>query len=310
MLHKLLTNSLLIVLCILAINSKADAQLNHLLRRTTNKLANELERMAIEKISDVIAQKVAERIESEFDKLLQEAVKEDSTKYNRDSAYYALGSSYSSFLAGLNKTADLPESYSFDLNILVDVKTKIDDKPESMRYYYSKGASIIGIQTAKSKTEWQFILMDLTNDITVMYQHDGDEKTAQAIPNMMKLVAGLDHSNQDTEKEYTVTSIKGKERIAGYKCEGFKGTDGETNFEAWVTDALGVDMKDTFGEMAKQFGSSNAYSGAWDNLSGMVLKSEVYDENGDLTSSMIAKEIGTRTFTITNADYNFGKNKY
>ena len=262
--------------------------------------------MAIEKISDVIAQKAAERIEQEFDKMLREAVKDDSTTYNRDSAYYALGSSYGAFLQGLNDAADLPDSYTFDLNILVDVKTQVDDQPQPMRYYYSTESAIIGIQTAKTETDWQFILMDLENDVTVMYQHDGDEKTAQAIPNMIKLAAGMGQSNTEEEKEYTISPIKKKEKIAGYKCDGFEGTDGELRFEAWMTDALGIDMKDTYGKMMQQFGSANAYQTSWSSMSGMVLKSETYDNKGALTSSMVAKEVGKRTFIITNADYNFG----
>jgi len=306
MFHKLLTKCAFVVLCITAFSSNSDAQFDRLLRQTTNKLANEVERMAIEKISDVIAQKAAERIEQEFDKMLQEAVKDDSTKYDRDSAYYALGSSYGAFLQGLNDAADLPESYTFDLNILVDVKTQVDDKPEPMRYYYSTKDAIIGIQTAKTESDWQFILMDLENDVTVMYQHDGDEKTAQAIPNMMKFAGGMGKSNTEEEKEYKISPIKGKERIAGYKCDGFEGTDGESKFEAWLTDALDIDMKDTYGKMMQQFGSANAYQTSWSDMHGMVLKSETYDEKGKLTSSMVAKEVGKRTFTITNADYTFG----
>lgn len=304
--YKLLTKSTFIVLCIVSIALNSDAQINRLMRATTNKLANELERMAIEKISDVIAQKAAERIEQEFDKLLKEAVKEDSTKYNRDSAYYALGNSYGMFLQGLNDAADLPESYVFDLNILVDVKTAKNDKTESMRYYYSTQSAIIGIQTAKTETNWQFILMDLTNDVTVMYQHDGDKKTAQALPNMMKLAANMSGTNVEDTEEYKITPIKGKERIAGYKCDGFEGTNGETKFEAWTTDALDINMTETYGKMAARFGTSTTYQSAWQNMSGMMLKSISYDEKGDLTSSMIAKEVGKRTFTIKNADYNFG----
>lgn len=306
MLLKLLTKCAFLVLCVAAFSPNSDAQFDRLLRQTTNKLGNELERMAIDKISDVIAQKAAERIEQEFDKMLQQAMKDDSTTYNRDSAYYALGSSYSAFLQGLNDAADLPESYTFDLNVLVDVKTKMADEPEPMRYYYSAESSIIGIQTAKSETDWQFIIMDLTNDVTVMYQHDGDEKTAQAIPNMMKFAGSMGQSNTEEPKEYVISPIKGKERIAGYKCDGFEGTDGQNKFEAWLTDALGVDMKDTYGKMMEQFGSTNAYQTTWKDMSGMILKSETYDEKGELISSMLAKEVDKKTFTITNADYTFG----
>jgi Domain of unknown function (DUF4412) len=306
MFYRILTKSAIIVLCIVAITANSDAQINRLMRATTNKLANELERMAIEKISDVIAQKAAERIEREFDKMLQQAMKDDSTKYNRDSAYYALGSSYAAFVQGLNDAADLPESYVFDLNVLVDVKSGNNGKAESMRYYYSTSDAIIGVQTAKSETNWQFLIMDLTNDVTVMYQHDGDKKTAQALPNMMKLAAGLSGSNIEEKQEYRVTPLKGKQRIAGYKCDGFEGTNGDVKFEAWLTDALDVNMKETYSKMVQQFGSSDAYLSAWEDMSGMVLKSEAYNEKGELISSMLAKEVGKRTFTIKNADYTFG----
>jgi uncharacterized protein DUF4412 len=307
MLHKLFTLSILVMLCSVVASPDSDAQINRLINRTTNKLAREVERMAIEKISDVIAQKAAERIEKEFDKMLQQAVKDDSTKYNRDSAYYALGSSYASFLQGLNDAADLPDAYTFDVNILVDVKTNENDKPESMRYYYSSDKPIIGIQTAKSEKDWQFMIMDISNDVTVMYQHKGDKKTAQALPNMMKLAGSLGQANTEEEKEFKVTALKRKEKVAGYKCDGFEGTDDEMRFEAWMTDALGIDLSESYGELMGQFGSSNVYQSAWDSMSGMVLKSETYDvKTGKLTSSMVAKEVGRKTFTITNADYTFG----
>jgi hypothetical protein len=123
-----------------------------------------------------------------------------------------------------------------------------------------------------------------------MYQHDGDKKTAQALPNMMQLAARMGGSQVDEGKEFKVTPLKGKEKIAGYKCDGIEGTDGEMKFEAWMTDALGMDMKDTYGQMMQQFGKGMDQN-AWKNVSGMMLKSVSYDKEGKMTSSMIAKEV-------------------
>jgi len=264
--------------------------------------------MAVEKISDVIAQQAAEAIEKEFDKLLMEAIKEDSAKYDRDSAYYALGNSYSEFLSGLNNAADLPDEYTFDLDILYKVEMN-NNNPEQIRYYFSRSEPIMGIMTAKTETNWQFILIDAGNDVTVMYQHDGDKKTAQALPNMMKLAGNLAKSqNPEVEEvDYKITKLSGKERIAGYKCEGWEGKSDDQRFETWMTEDLGIDWKDSFGEMIQQFSGNANFEQSWSGMTGMVLKSDNY-EAGKMTSSMEAQEVSKKETRFVNADYDFGQN--
>ena len=283
------------------------AQLNSLLDRTTRKLTRELENMAVEKISDVIAQKAAEAIEKEFDKLLMEAMKEDSATYDRDSAYYALGNSYGQFLQGLNDAADIPEAYTFDLDILYEVRSE-NEKPEQMRYFFSSSEPIMGIQTAKSETNWQFVVIEVGNDVTVLYQHDGDKKSAQAIPNMMKLAGNLSQSQQGEiagEFDYEINKLPGKKRVAGYKCEGWEGKGDGKRFETWMTDELGVDWKQTFGEMVSQFAGNANYQQSWSGMEGMVMMSENYEQE-KLISAMEAKEVGKKETKFVNADYEFG----
>ena len=237
--HPKVLFSLLLIL--LMTSTSAVAQFDRLLDRTTSKLSRELERMAVEKISDVIAQKAAERIEREFDQWLMEAMAQDSATYNRDSAYYALGNSYGAFLQGLNDAADLPESYTFDLNILYEI-TSGNDAPENIRYYFSRDQPVLAIQTAKSQSNWQFMVMDIGNDVTVMYQHEGEKKTAQAIPNMMKMAGGLAQSQNpefDEAFNFEINKMPKKQKVAGYKCEGWEGKSEEYRFETWMTDALG-----------------------------------------------------------------------
>lgn len=299
--------NLLLVFCTLIVASPVNAQFDKLLDRTTRKLTRELEDMAVEKISDVIAQKAAEAVEKEFDKLLMEAMKEDSAKYDRDSAYYALGNSYGQFLKGLNDAADLPESYSFDLDILYEVTTQ-NEKPEKMRYYFSSSQPIMGIQTAKSETNWQFVVIDVGNDVTVLYQHDGDKKTAQAIPNMMKFAGNLAQSqgaDVEGEFDYEINKLPGKKRVAGYKCEGWEGKSENQRFESWMTNELGVDWKQTFGEMVSQFAGTANYQQSWSGMEGMVMMSESYEDD-KLISSMEAQEVGKKETKFVNADYEFG----
>ena len=288
----------------------SDAQLDRLINRTTSKLSREIERMAVEKISDVIAEKAAQRIESEFDKLLMAAMEEDSATYDRDSAYYEMGSRYAAFLDGLNDAADLPESYTFDLDILYEMSQN-DDDPENIRYYFSRSEPIFGMQTATSAEDWQFIVIDVGNDVTVMYRHEGDKKTAQAIPNMMKLAGGLAKStneNLEEEFDYDVRKTGKKERIAGYRCEHWEGSNNQDKrFEAYMTRDLEVDWKSTMGEVMQNFSGSSAFQENWEGMEGMVLKSMSFEE-GEQISSMEAKEIGRKSFTVVNSEYSFGQN--
>ena len=265
--------------------------------------------MAIEKISEVIARKAAEKIENEFDKLLMEAMAQDSAKYNRDSAYYTMGNSYGQFLKGLNDAAEVPEQYSFDLNLLMEIASD-DQEAEPIRYYLSRSEAIFGMQTAKSEDNWQFIVYDMDKDVTVLYQHDGDKKTAQALPNMMKLAAGL-AQNQGGEAtdhlDFKINKTSRKERIAGYKCEVWEGTSEEQDFEAWITDDLGVDWSTNFSQMASQFTSSQDYSDAWEQMDGLALKSISFDgESKNIISRMEVKEVSKKAFVINNSEYTFG----
>ena len=284
---------------------QSTAQLDGLLRKTTRKLGNELERMAVEKLSDIIARKAAEKMESAFDKMLENAIQQDSSYQKDDSAYYRAGQSYAMFLKGLNDAADLPESYHFDLNILMEVASD-DDKPETLRMFYSKTDPIFAVQTATSETESQIMLMDVGNDVTVLYSIDGKKKTAQALPNMMKLASGMANQQVDTSLKYTITPLKKREKIAGYVCQGYEGTYDDSRFETWLTDQLGVSWQQAQGMLISQF-APHAYNRDFKAVEGIALKSVQYEgQNGKMVASMVAKEVDQSAFELKNSEYTFG----
>ena len=297
----------LVLITALAWPLASSAQLDGLLRKTTRKLGNELERMAVEKLSDIIARKAAEKMESAFDKMLADAIEQDSTYQPDDSAYYRAGQSYAMFLQGMNDAANLPESYHFDLNILMEIATD-GDKPENVRMYYSKSEPIFAMQTATSEKESQIMLMDVGNDVTVLYAIDGDKKTAQALPNMMKLAGSMGQQQVEEDFNYTITPIRKKQKVAGYVCEGYEGTFEEERFETWLTDQLGVSWHNAQGMLISQF-APNAYNDELKAVQGIPLKSLSYDKKGKLQSSMEAKEVDLSPFELKNADYTFGNMK-
>ena len=288
----------------------AGAQFDQLIKKTSDKLADEVSRMAVEKLSDIIAQKAAEQIEKKFDQLLMEAMEGDTayqSPYDRDSAMYNLGRSYGAFMQGLNDAADLPPEYTFDLSMLVEIT---DDKNESenTRWYFSRDKSIMGIQAATSEKESQLIVWDMEKDVVVMYKDDGKKKTAQAIPNMMKLAGNLaDKEEIDEQMDFTITPKKKKRKIAGYKCDGFDGKSEDNRFEAWTTNDLGIQWKDTFGPMMRNFTTTDMADASFGEFKGMTMASDSYEvESGKLISSFLTKEVDIEETVITNADYEFG----
>lgn len=287
------------------ISVPAQAQFDRLLNKTTRKLGDELERRAVEKLSEIIARKAAEKIENEFDKMLREAMAEDAKEHNRDSSYYQPGSRYGEFLRSLNSTADLPDSYSFDLNILTEVVQE-DEETETMRLYYSRSAPVFAIQTATSEKESQIILIDAGTDVTVLYQHDGDKRTAQALPNMMNLMAGMASESEIVDSNFVITKLNKKQRIAGYKCQGYEGYSGEDRYVSWFTDELDVDWSDNYGRIVQKF-APECFRKTYDEVQGVGLKSELYSGKEEkLTMSMEAKEVNIEETVINNADYDFG----
>ena len=302
----------LLFIALSAFPDSASGQLvDKLMRRTSQKLANEVERMAVEKLSDIIAEQATKQIEKKFDELLMSALESDSTRnsdYNRDSAMYRMGASYGAFLQGLNDAADLPETYQFDINMLVEMTNEGDD-PQNMRMYYSRTQPIFGVQTAASETNSQLVVMDFEKDVMVMYHDDNGEKTAQAIPNVMKFTSSLAGKVEvDSADNYTITPIKKTQKIAGFKCYGYEGVSDKHRFEAWMTDELDIEWRETFGAMMKDFASTDVYNDTWGELKGVALKQDMYDRSTDsITSSMLVKEVDTNKVTITNADYSFGK---
>ena len=141
-----------------------------------------------------------------------------------------------------------------------------------------------------------------------LYQHEGDKKSAQALPNMMKLAASMANNNEDMAGfDYEINKTSKKERVAGYKCDIWEGKSDEQDFEAWITKDLGVDWSSNFSQVASQFTSNSSYAEAWKKMEGLALKSITYDgETKNISSTMVVTEVSKKAFAIDNSEYTFG----
>lgn len=301
---KLLPVFLTLVFCGLGIQSQA--QFNKVLRRTTQKLEREIERRAVEKASDIIAREIADAMEREFDEWLEEAAKRDTSSHYQegDSSNYRSSQNYQDFLASMNREVDVPESYSFDIALHVEIEEKGED-PQQMLLYLSRDEPIFGMQTAAEKGETQIFVMDSERDAIIMYKEDKKGKTAQAIPSFNGLI-----SSQVEEQlgEYHIEKTGKKETVAGYNCIGYKGSSEDYNFEFYTTDALGITWDKGFGPLMQKFGGE-AYVSEFNKVEGMSLKSFSWEKSNDKkVTRWETLEVDKGGKEILNADYDFGKN--
>lgn len=281
-------------------------QFDRILKRTGQKLEHEIERMAVEKASDIIARQIAKKMEESFDEWLREAAEKDTSFHYEegDSSAYRMGRAYGDFLRGMNDAADLPPSYHFDIQLLVEIQQGKED-PEQMLMLFSKSEPVFAMQTSSGKDQTQIILMDIERDATVLYTEEDGKKSGQAIPSFSSLAGA---GNQELEREFHFSPTGKTEKIAGYHCKGYEGYSVEHAFEFWNTDDLDINWNESFAAIMEKFGGSS-YAENYKELKGVTLKSlswEKSDKKKKDVTRWETLEVITKAYEIVNADYSFG----
>ena len=284
----------------------AEAQVfKRILNETTRKAGQEIENMAVRKVSDLVARKIAQSVESAFDQMIREAMESDSNYVNKsdvpDSVYYSAGTKYAEFLRGMNDAANVPDVYSFDLNIVAE--TDDGSKPHEVKMFYSETQAILGIEQME-KEKVNLMVMDLENDVMVMYTTDKKgKKTAQALPSMMKFGSSIANKYDDDEAEFKRT--KDVETVAGYPCVKYILKSKSATSQFFATDKIGIDWKDSYGDALKQF-SPTTFRKGMDTMRGMVLKS-IYTEKkkSKKVHTFEAREVNKEKTQITNSEWSF-----
>ena len=273
------TQILFTLIFLIFASQMAEAQfLKNVLKETTRKASGEIEKMAVRKISDAVARKLTQSVESAFDNMIREAMESDSNYVNRsdvpDSVYYTAGTKYAEFLRGMNQAANVPPSFSFDLTIIA--QTDDGKNVNDTKMMYSETQAVIGIEQL-DKDRSSLMVVDLDNDLMVLYQTDKKgRKTAQALPSMMKIGSSIAQQYDDYDDEAEFKRTGKNETVAGYNCAEFKITSKEAVSFFYSTNEIGIDWNDSYGAALKQF-SPTTFRKGMDTMDGMVLKS-VYTE--------------------------------
>lgn len=278
---------------------------NKVINRSKDKLERKIEDKVVEKLSEEIARMAFKPIESAMDSMLKSSYEEQEGG-NVD--WGKAGEAYGDFLNGLNKSANVPPEYNFDLQVDSEIKDYEKEKHE-ITMLYNTEKKYMGIET-KEKDKTSLIVMDNENDVIVMYTTEDGKKTAQALPSMMSMSTAFINQQQiDSSGIYNMTFTKKNKtkKIAGYESQGYDFDSKEEKGEAWIAIDFPVDFFNVFGSAYAQF-MPKTYSDTFEGTQGMIMASEYQNKNDKkLKSSYKVKKVKKDKRSIKNADWGLGQ---
>jgi hypothetical protein len=271
------------------------------------KAENKVEDMLVEKASEAIAERIYRSMSDAFDKMLVDAVKQDSAyqaNYS-DSVAIKYGQLAGTWMDRMNEAADVPPSYSFTHKLFVEI-TSGKDVSNSVLYLSPNGQFAMEQMEKGAK---RIFLIDGTKDVTILYLEDEKgRKTAQAIPNMLGLgMAIVNNSMKDSlNNEWTIEATGLTKSVAGYSCAEYKSSDGEYENVFYMTDELDASWKQSFSSFIDKFAGTK-YSEFEKYPDGFLLEShsQRLDKPKD-QSHWVTEKVQVENFDIINADYEFG----
>lgn len=275
-----------------------DAQfLKKVMSKAQDKLENRIEDELSEKIANEIAARLYKPIDAAFEDLWTASFPKDSTG---QVDWEALDESYSEMMLALDKSADLPESYTYDIALEIESKDFSGDKSTSIMYL-SKAGNSMAIKQLESdkKAVNQLVVIDYENDIIAMY--DTEEKTGQAIGNMLGMAATI---AIDTENEMIIEKTGKSKSLLDYKCQEYKSESEKEKMKFYMAEDFPIDWKESYNGFMEKF-APNLYRDNLSKIEGMILKSETELKSKKKKSSWKVKEIDEQGMTIQNSNYTF-----
>ena len=280
-----------LILSFISIQSKAQF-LKSLMKETTDKVADKVAERVADRVADEIAYAIMKPIDKALDSLLRHSYEADSLSGNRTYG------DYSTFLSGMDRSADVPENYVFDVVIQSEVEDDKKKKSE-VSFFYTKSGDYFGMGQKDN-----FMVMDSKNDLIVTF--DNEKNEAFALPNVMKV--GAIYASQELKDEMADLNYEktGKtKKICGYKCIEYIFYDKEENEESknYIAEDFPVSWQDAYGGMMSEMMPA-LDRGEWNDIKGMALRADTKRDSKQV-SKWEAKKIDLDGLKISKSDYKF-----
>jgi len=302
-----------ILLIVLFAASESDAQLfKKMLDRTADKISDRVEDKIVEGISTELANRAVRPLDRMYDEMFRQQYKEqygkewDDEEYENDEERTAAMNAMWGSMFG---TVDLPESYSFDKVIEIEVYDYGSKKANKMKMIVNQNQPIFGMEQEEDGT--QIVVYDFEKDIVTIFNES--EKTAMAVPNVMKLAKAFSPQiEEEMKKEMEgaeISEIKSK-KILDCQSKGYKVKTEEEESEFYICMDAEVSWGESYGKMMKQlspnfYENNELYS---EFTSGMLMRAKTKRKKDKKESKWETKKISSKNYTIKTADYKLTNN--
>ncbi len=300
-------STLIILLILVSSASSLDAQLfKKLANRVQDKIEKKVEDKIVEEVSEEIARRAMKPIDKAFDDMFRQAYKDEYGEEYDDSEFEddpeRRAAMMQAMLGTMYGNVELPEAYNFDYTLNIEVTDFGEKKSNDITMFVSTDQGIFGMEQKENDKE-VIMVFDTKNDQIVIFNKK--EKTAMAMPNVMKMAGAFAKAeiDKESEKTFSFEKINKTKKVAGYSSQGYKYKTDEDEGEFYTTSDLPFDWKDTFGDILEQM-SPNFYKEHPEyDIKGMVMYSELKRKEDGKKSKWEVKSIKNDGVTIKSSDY-------
>lgn len=273
------------------------------LKKLTDRAVDRTMQKAEDKLVDELAEKIANQavkpINRFVDSLFVDSYEnETGEKYDPENS-----EKMAEALASMFGDVEIPESYTFDFTMEIEVKDYGSKKANDMKLYVSKDKPYFGMEQDDDGKKMMFIF---DNENQAMVTYDMNKKESMAIPinSMMMSAFGQMAVEKELEKQQlTIKETGDTKKILGYQAKEFVYDTEDAESEVYISEELPFSWEESFGTMMSQF-APNFYKNNPDyKLKGMMLEGKSKRKKDGKKSEWKAKKLSEKTVTITNSDF-------
>lgn len=202
-------------------------------------------------------------------------------------------------LAGASGLKGIPDVYEFSYRATMKITTQKEDT--EIQYWMEPGQRYFGNKYDQGQTN-SITVMDMENQAMVMFNDDGERKTAMKIPSSKKMIEKLtkkmEEKNQKAMEGIKITPIADKV-ILGYVCKGYQITSKDGISKVWITNETPVGY---LGGIANAENLPSSILPLGENTMFMEMQFESAKKKKD-NFSMVCTELKEEGMTIKKEEY-------
>ena len=302
-----MTRILSLILLFTYLSQNVDAQLlRSIKKRTEQKIKQRAEEKIVEGISEELARRAMRPLDKAFDDMIRQSYRDqygtefDTTMYAGDPKGQA--AHMNSMLNLMYGTAELQEEYIFYYVVEVEITDFGEEKPQKIKMLIDPDGNLFGIDQKEGKSE-KIMVFDIKNDQVIMF--DKKEKTAMAIPNVMKMASiyGQRNAENVNDKIISFKRLSDSKKILDYLCQGYEMETEAYSSIFYSTQELPFNWSNTFGSFAQNISPNFTRDNSDYPMNSMLMEGITKSKEESTYSKWLVKKVSEKKMRIKSKDY-------